>query len=307
MAVKRKKWRISMRKKEMFVGYMFILPCLIGLAFFFFPMLAQVVRYSFSEIYIPFGERYQLLPRGLDHFRNALFVHPTFVRVLTETIIDLLWNVPLIIFFSLFMAILLNRQFPGRLLVRALFFLPVVLAIPAIQNNIAMMTDMMEGGMGTVHTEVEEQFAGFQAGMLAMMLINFGMPMDLIDFIILAVARIHVVLRSAGVQMIIFLAALQAIPKSMYEVAEVEGATAYETFWKITVPMISPLILTNVMYTIVDNYVNSPVITMANNMAFGAARNFGLSSAFSLISAAAITTIMLISGLLISRKVFYQA
>ena len=301
-----KKKQLSMQKKEMIVGYMFVLPFIVGLIVFFFPMITQVVRYSFSDIEIPFGERYQLVSRGFDHFNNALFVHPNFVRILIETIIDLLWNVPLIIFFSLFMAILLNRQFPGRLLVRALFFLPVVMAIPAIQGSIGMMTTMMSEGMGTVHSEVGEQFVGFHAGSLAMMLVDFGIPHNIISFVIGAVARLHIVLRSAGVQTIIFLAALQAIPRSMYEVAEVEGSTAYETFWKITLPMISPLILTNVMYTIVDSYIRSQPVAMANDLAFGAAQNYGLSSAFSLLSALAVSILMVITGLLISRKVFYQ-
>ena len=298
--------KLTMRRKEMIVGYMFILPFIVGLIFFFVPMIARVVQYSFTDIYIPFGERYQLVPRGFDHFNNALFVHPTFVRILIETIIDLLWNVPLIIFFSLFMAILLNRQFPGRLLVRALFFLPVVMAIPAIQGTINMVTTMMAGGMADVHADVVEHFVGFHPGIIAGMLIDLGIPPNVIGFVVGAVARLHVVLRSAGVQVIIFLAALQAIPRSMYEVAEVEGSTAYETFWKITLPMISPLILTNVMYTIVDNYIRSQPIAMANSLAFGAAQNFGLSSAFSLLSALAISILMIVSGLLISRKVFYQ-
>lgn len=290
----------------MLAGYMFILPSIIGIVFFFFPMLAQVVRYSFNDIYIPFGERYQLVPRGLDHFNNALFIHPTFVRTLTETIIELAWTVPLIIFFSLFMAILLNRKFPGRVFVRALFFMPVVMAVPAIQNNIIAMTEMMTAGMGTVSSDVEGSVYGFHTHVLAVMLVDFGMPSFLIGHVIDAVARLHVVLRSAGVQMIIFLAALQAIPGTMYEVAEVEGATAYETFWKVTMPMISPLILTNVIYTIVDNYINSEPVTMANNLAFGAARNFGLSSAFSLISTLAIIVVIAVSSFIISRKVFYQ-
>ena len=302
----KKRFRLTMRRKEMLVGYMFILPLMIGLAVFFFPMLFMVVRYSFHDIYIPFGERYQLIPRGLDHFNNALFIHPTFVRVLTETVVNLFWNVPLIIFFSLFMAILLNRDFTGRIFVRALFFLPVVLAIPAIQNNIAMMTEMMTGGMAT-HADMAEQFEGFNAFAIAGMLFSFGVPVNIVMFIIDAIARLHLVLRSAGVQMIIFLAALQAIPRSLYEVAQVEGATAYETFWKITMPMISPLILTNVVYTIIDNYIHSAPVTMATNLAFGGAvRNFGLSSAFSLISALVITAIIFISTMIISRKVFYQ-
>ena len=301
-----KKWRLTMRRKEMLAGYMFILPAMIGLVYFFFPMLAQVVRYSFSDIYIPFGERYQLIPRGWNHFNTALFVHPTFVRALTEAVIDLVWNVPLIIFFSLFMAILLNRKIPGRLIFRALFFLPVVLAIPAIQANLNNMTEMMQGGIATTQT-MEGEGLGFDVWIIASIMRDFGIPDAMIEFIIGAVARLHIVVRSSGVQMVIFLAALQAIPSSLYEVAQVEGATPYETFWKITLPMVSPLILTNVVYTIVDNYVRSEPLALAHELTMAtAARNFGLSATFSLMTALVMTLLILVSGLIISRKVFYQ-
>jgi len=294
-----------MRQKEMVTGYVFILPALVGLAFFFLPMLVRVVQYSVSEIEFHVDERYTLIPMGLTHFNEAFFVHPTFLRELTEMVTNMLWNVPLIIFFSLIMAILLNRQFPGRLLVRAIFFLPVVLAVPAIQTTLDMVTAMMGEGM----TDVDRDAAGemyFHAGSLAFILVNFGIPGNLIFFIVDSVARLHVVMRSGGVQILIFLAALQAIPSSMYEAATMEGTTAYESFWKITLPLISPLILTNTVYTIVDIFATSQPVIMARDLAFGAGvANFGLSAVFSLTSTVIVTIIILISGYLISRKVVY--
>ena len=301
---KRGFFRLTMRQREMLTGYMFILPVLIGLGFLFLPMLFRVVQYSFSDIYLPFGERYELIPRGIYHYNHAFFVHPTYLRILTEMIIDILWNVPLIIFFSLFMAILLNRQFPGRLAVRAIFFLPVILAVPAIQSTLEMVMVMMADGMMDVTVEVEDA-AYFDASWIAWTLIGFGIPFSVISFVVEAVGRLHVVIRSGGVQMLIFLAALQAIPSAMYEAAQVEGTTAYESFWKITLPMISPLILANTVYTIVDMYAVSTPVAMAHTQAFGAARNFGLSAVFSLSSAAAVALLILISGFLISRKVVY--
>ena len=302
---KRKRKGLSMRGREMLTGYMFIIPVLIGLIFFFIPMMTRVVQYSFNDIYIPMGERYELHPRGFDHFYEAFRVHATFLRVLTGTITDLLWDVPLIIFFSLFMAILLNRQFPGRLAARAIFFLPVVLAVPAIQSTLANVMAMMADGMGDMPAEVEvDEY--FDAAAVAWMLIRFGVPFRFIGFVVEAVGRLHFVIRSGGVQMLIFLAALQSIPSSMYEAAQVEGTTAYESFWKITLPMISPLIITNMVYTTVDLFAQSPVMTLAENLAFGTgARNFGLSAVFSLTSTLAVTLIMLIAGFLISRKAVY--
>ena len=301
---RKSRWRLKMRQREMLTGYVFILPVLIGLAFFFFPMFVRVIQYSFSDIYLPFGEQYELIPMGLYHYNHAFFVHPTYLRVLTEMVTGILWNVPLIIFFSLFMAVLLNRQFPGRLLVRAIFFLPVIMAVPAIQATLDMVMIMMSDGMMDSFTEIETE-TYFDAGMVAWMLVGFGVPTQLIDFIVSAIVGLNTVIRSGGVQMLIFLAALQAIPSSMYEAAQVEGTTGYEMFWKITLPMISPLILTNVVYTIIDIYTTSQPVVMAQAAAFGATRNFGLSAVMSLSSSFTITALILLSGFFISRKVVY--
>jgi len=305
-AKSKRKW-LTMRKREMLTGYFFILPAVIGLIFLFLPMLYRVILYSVSDLYIPIGtgDRYELTNVGFYHFYHAFNVHPTFQRILTGMVTDILWNVPLIVFFSLFMAILLNRQFPGRLFVRAIFFLPVVLAVPAIQATLDMVMAMMADGLGDMPDEVDANIY-FDASFIAFTLMRFGIPFEFISFVIGAVARLHIIIRSSGVQMLIFLAALQSIPSSMYEAAQVEGTTAYESFWKITLPMISPLIITNMVYTIVDMFADSAPLVMAHAQAFGTgARNFGLSAAFTLISAGIVTLIILISGFLISRKAVY--
>jgi len=301
-------WRFTMRRREAATGYMFIFPWVVGMALFFLTNVIRAGRYAFYDINILVeeGGGYELIPRGLDHFRHALFVHPDYVRLLTNTIIDMLWNVPLIIFLSLFVAILLNRTFPGRTAVRAIFFLPVVLAVPGIQGAFNTMNTMMMGGMSAVPSEVGDALGGgFNPTGIAFMLFDFGVPIVFINYIVSAVARLHTVIRSGGVQMLIFLAALQSIPSSMYEVAQVEGATAYETFWKITLPMVSPLILTNVVFTIVDSFSRSAPVNLAFTTAFGQ-QNFGLSAAFSIISAFVICVFLLITGYLISRKVYYR-
>ena len=296
-----------MRKREMLTGYFFILPAVIGLIFLFLPMLYRVILYSVSDLYIPIGtgDRYELTNVGFYHFYHAFNVHPTFQRILTGMVTDILWNVPLIVFFSLFMAILLNRQFPGRLFVRAIFFLPVVVAVPAIQETLNMVTEMMSGGLvDTVANVGGDDY--FAAASIAFIMADFGVPIQFILFVVGAVGRLHTVIRSGGVQILIFLAALQAIPRSMYEAAQVEGTTAYESFWKITLPMISPLIITNTVYTIVDIFATSQPMGLAYNLAFGpGVANFGLSAVFSLTSAVIVTLLIVISGLIISRRIVY--
>lgn len=133
---------------------------------------------------------------------------------------------------------------------------------------------------------------------------NIGFPEALLEYIIGAVSRIYVIVRSSGVQIVIFIAALQSIPGALYEVAKIEGATAYESFWKITLPMVSPLILTNIVYTIVDSFIQSDVVEKAQEVAF-TAYNYGAGSAMSLISTVLVCAILAISGAIISKKTFY--
>jgi len=134
--------------------------------------------------------------------------------------------------------------------------------------------------------------------------VEFGVPEKLITYLSQAVERIFSVVRASGVQTIIFIAALQSISGSLYEVAKIEGATGYETFWKVTIPMVSPMILTNVVYTIVYSFMNSEIIEEAEKMAF-TSFNYGVSSAMSLISTVVVCGLLAIICGLISRKVFY--
>ena len=219
----------------------------------------------------------------------------------------MLIDVPLIIFFSLFMAILLNKKFPGRAIVRAIFFLPVILNSGAITDAMELSAKMMAGGVSTQVAEVTAT-AGSTIAMdidyLISMFMNLGLPASLLDYIVAAVARINDIISASGVQIVIFIAALQAIPGSMYEVAKIEGATGYETFWKVTFPMVMPHIITNVVYTIVDSFTDSEVVNLAYDVAFGQF-NYGLSSVFSLVSTVVTCIILVVIVGAIQKRTFY--
>ncbi len=116
---------------------------------------------------------------------------------------------------------------------------------------------MMSGGIATQVAETgvtAGSTIAFDIDYLIDMFLNLGLPATLLDYIVAAVARINDIIAASGIQIIIFIAALQSIPGSMYEVAKIEGATGYETFWKVTFPMVMSLIITNVVYTIVDSF-----------------------------------------------------
>lgn len=140
---------------------------------------------------------------------------------------------------------------------------------------------------------------------MVMILSDIGLPLSFVDYIVDAILRIYEIITSSGVQILIFLAALQSVPGAMYEVAKIEGATAYESFWKITFPLVSPLILTNVIYTIIDSFSGSAVTKMIFTTAF-TTQNFGLSAAMSWIYTVIISIILVIVGYVLSKRVHYN-
>lgn len=285
------------------LGLIFILPWLLGFIFLFAIPLVQSMQYSLSELKIAPGG-YELNFIGLENFREALFVDANYTRILTESITEMAWNVPMILFFSLFSAVLLNQKFRGRPLARAIFFLPVILASGAIvsaqESGLISLT-----GSSEIAEELGKAQYGFDVQSLVFLLDGAGLPDWFIDYIVDAVERIYEIIRSSGVQILIFLAALQSVPPAMYEVAKIEGATAYEAFWKITFPMVSPLILTNIIYTIIDSFSNSPVTQTIYETAFQSG-NFGLSAAMSWLYTLVVSLVLIIVGILVSRRVFYQ-
>ncbi|MCL2225388.1 MAG: sugar ABC transporter permease [Defluviitaleaceae bacterium] len=305
---------LTLRNRELVWGLIFISPWLIGVIFFFLFNLIQSVVFSFNNLIIDqVHGGFDLHWVGLRHYHDIFFIDGNFVRELFESVGFMLLNVPLIIFFSLFMAILLNRAFMGRGLVRAIFFLPVIMATSAIEGSLELIMGIVMGGVSSVPDDVMRAQQGFDAQSIAMMLSQFGIPMQVVEYIIEAIAMLHSVIRAGGVQILIFLAALQAIPPSMYEVAQIEGATGYEAFWKITIPMVSPLILTNVIYTIVDTFVQSDVVATARATAFQNVYvlegvrgfDFGRGSAMAVVSSLLACLVLMVVGWAISKYVFY--
>ncbi|MBQ7918398.1 MAG: sugar ABC transporter permease [Lachnospiraceae bacterium] len=305
----KKKAKLSLLQKRMRTGYLFILPWFIGFVLFYVRSLIMTGQFAFSELTMNAGEGgYSLTFTGLDNFIYAFRAHATFKQVLTTSIGNMLVDVPLIIFFSLFMSLLLNKKFPGRFIVRAIFFLPIILNADAITAALELSAAMMNGGISTMATEVVENATATSSGMsmdyFIDLFMSLGIPTSLLDYVMAAVARINDIISASGVQIIIFIAALQSITPSMYEVAKIEGATGYETFWKVTFPMVMPHIVTNVVYTIIDNFARSEVVELAYDTAF-TQFNYGLSSVFSLVSTIITCIILVVVVGFIQKKTFY--
>ena len=286
-------------------GYLFILPWLIGFIAFYLRSLFLTIQFSLSELNVGAVGGYTLKWVGLSNFIYAFRVHADFKQILTTSIGNMLIDVPLITFFSLFMALLLNKKFTGRTLVRAIFFLPVILNADAITDAMELSRQMMTGGISSSSSEIASATsATVSISYYVELFHDLGLPNIVLEYIVEAVNRISDIITASGVQIIIFIAALQSIPGSMYEVAKIEGATAYETFWKVTFPMVMPHIITNVVYTVVDSFTDSDVVDLAYSTAFEKS-NYGLSSAFSLVSTVVTCLILVIVCRFIQKRTFY--
>ncbi len=248
-------------------GYVFILPFLLGLALIYIPILLDSIWFSFNKITIEIieGVPVQVLkPQGLQYYRFALLESPDFVTKLLEGIQQLIFEVPAVIIFSLFIAVVLNQKMLGRAVFRAIFFVPVIISTGLMEsiNAADIMSSASQEGIN------DGSGAGSSGGIISVMEIqklfeNFSIGTDMVAYVVNLVNDIYNIINYSGVQMLIFLAALQSISPAIYEACRIDGATGWETFWKITFPMISPMILVNTVYTIIDAFTRSTNKTMA--------------------------------------------
>ena len=302
-----KKLHVSMKTKSAVNGLLFIMPWLVGFLLFYVRSLYQTVEFSLSSLNVLPAGGYELDFVGLGNYVTAFTGHGTFKQTLTTSLMNMLVDVPLIIFFSLFVAMLLNRKMKCRGLVRAIFFLPVLLNSEAIASTLSYAAQMMAGGLSSTSAEMAEAAGSGSAVNMQYFIALFGeiaLPTAVLDYIVGAVGRISDIIQASGVQIVLFIAALQSITPSMYEVAKIEGATGYETFWKVTFPMVMPHIITNTIYTIVDAFSQSEVVNLAYTTAFTEG-NYGLSSAFSVISTVITCALLALVVYFMSKKTFY--
>ncbi|MBE6548023.1 MAG: sugar ABC transporter permease [Ruminococcaceae bacterium] len=268
----------SLDKRKARVGWLFVLPFIIGLVCIYLPIIKDSLWYTFNhigtEIIEQDGERYSQMTVefvGLSNYQQALFGgdYKDFVPTLLTGIGNLIFEIPAILLFSLFMAVLLNQKMVGRAAFRAIFFLPVIVA-----TGLMVATDNMEsvGEIGSINDGSGGEAAEAQGGMVSTMDLQslFGsmkVGQGLVKYVVDIINRIYSIVNRSGVQMLIFLSGLQSISPAIYEACKIDGASGWETFWKITFPMISPMILVNAVYTVIDafttesntvmNYINS--------------------------------------------------
>jgi len=301
---KNDKYSLTLEGRNALTGYLFILPFIIGLLAFMFLPLLESLRMVFSDVNIDLVKNgFTMDFSGADNIKRVLMIDPEFNRLLVEEIGRMLLIVPAVIIFSLFIALILNQEFKARGFVRAVFFLPVILSsgiMIGLETNNTLLSSMAE------IIKEGNQMKSSITGVLEDILVTEGAASDFMEYIFNIVNQIYAIAMASGIQIIIFLSALQTIPPSMFEAAKIEGATSWECFWKITFPMVSPLILVNVVYSVVDYFIRTDNrvmekirVTMMQRM------EYGFSTAMAWIYFLAVIVIIGIAMSLISRKVYY--
>lgn len=302
--IKNGKRCLTLYGRKAVTGLAFITPLIIGLTVFFGIPLVQSFIFSISDIAVN-SDGYTVNYIGFKNYHNIFFEHASFLRTFAYTIKNVCWNVPLILIFSFFVSTLLNQKFRGRMLARALFFLPVIVncgIILKIENLDYMANSLFHSG--AEGTAMSNMLGGIH---LSEYLLKLGIADSLIQYFTNALSAVYAIINASGVQILLLIAALQTIPESLYEASSMEGATRWENFWKITLPMISPYILVATVYTIIDSFLR---IDRSENMAYlidatAGGMHYGLAAAMAWIYFITVAAILAAVTAIISRYVAY--
>ena len=308
-APKRKK-NASLDKRKARAGWIFVLPFIIGFILVYLPVVYDSIRYSFFTIKVLPGGGFELIPAGWENYRTALFVNPDFVETLVKGIGDMIMDIPMILIFSLFMAVLLNQKMAGRAVFRAILFIPVILSTGIMESieSQNVLGDYMEDASGIEDGSGQSTASQIVSAMdIEQMFQGMAVGQGLVEYVTVAINNIYDIVNRSGVQMLIFLAGLQSISPAIYESVQIDGATSWETFWKITFPMISPMILVNAVYTVIDSFTtNSNVVMVFISKTYQEANGNVLSSAMAWMYFLIVIGIIGIVAALCSVFVFYQ-
>ena len=290
-------------------GWFFVLPFVLGLLAIYLPIVLDSIWFSFNTITQKLDTATNqvttvVTPEGFKYYQDAI-INTGYLQSLWNGVQELILNVPAIVVFSLFIAVILNQKMLGRAAFRAIFFIPVILATGMMETIDAM--DILNDSIESTVTPGEEEMMGFMGMFDAQALLStMKVGGELVTYIMGLVTRVYELINDSGVQMLIFLAGLQSISPSIYEACEIEGATAWETFWKITIPMISPMILVNAIYTVIDSFTKGTNVVMTYIDGIYNAPNRHLATAMSWIYFLVVLLIVGICAAVMSAFVFYQ-
>lgn len=278
-----KRLYLSYEKKKGLYGYGFIALWFVGALMFFIIPLIQSFYYSFHNVTPETG--YLAITSLVDNsigkenillnYKNTFMTDPKFRQYLVESLKDMALNLPVIVVFSLFVAIIINQKFRGRTFARAVFFLPVIIATGPVY---AIITGDLETSGNSDAAQFSTMFEADMVDQLLEFIGIYGFSDTFTEMLTEITSDILNLVWKCGIQIIVFLSALQGIPASAKEAAAIEGATSWEFFWKITLPYISPMILVNIVYTVIDAFTDPTNQVMERLLDVQSEWRYGLSA-----------------------------
>jgi len=272
--------RMSLQKRKNLAGYLFVAPWLLGVIIFVLYPFYQTIMLSFHQVLMfPTGMHLEFV--GFQNFRDIWVRDIFFVTRLATLFVEFLIRVPIIVIIALILAILVNQKIKLQGLFRVLFFLPVIITSGPVINELS-------SGDSTALTLLDP--------ILIQGFLEQIFPTVLVEPIVGVFDQIILILWFTGVQILIFLAALQKISPSLYEAARIDGGSDWECFWKITLPTIKPIILVNLVYTLVSlaNHSTNPMIELIVSSMFGSGRGYGYAAAMAWLYAFVIGALLLV-------------
>lgn len=291
--------KLKNAKRNSLIGFSFTIPWVIGFIFLFLIPLIKTVLYSFSSISIG-KSGFELSFVGGRNYRATFSEDPNNLRMVLTSIGNVVVTVIVVVVFSLFLAILLNQDFRGRSLARVIFALPIIIASGVV--IVLLKENVLQQNMGSSDTAATL----FQGNGLLDFLKLMGLPDNIVGMFENIVNNIFDMVWRSGMQIILFLSALQSIPSSSYEAAKIEGATAWESFWFVTFPMISPFLLVNIVYTIIDTFTDSTNTVMSKIFSLVSGVEYEKAAAFSIVYFILVLLVVGLVYIIMNKRISYS-
>ena len=232
-------------------GYAFVGHWIVGLVVFFFVPVLYSIAYAFSDIAITAGGM-KLTFVGFKNFSQNLLSNPDYVDQIRDSLGSMFYSLPMVVALSLILAVLLNQKYHGRAIMRVIFFLPVIIESSVV---VRLLSD------GSINSPIFNTAATDGTGLFdySQILGHLNLPEGILGYFTFFLSNAVNLTWSCGIQIVLFLAGLQSIPDSLYEVSKIEGANKWEEFWMITVPMLRHVLSLVIVYTMISMF------TSANN------------------------------------------
>lgn len=295
LLVEKKKSLLSKRRES--GGYIFILPWFIGALIFFIYPFIQSIYFAFCDL--TFSEKGLIKEfTGLENFRVVFFENPEVFQKLVNSVTQMLTELVLIITLSFILSIILNQNFHGKTFARAVFALPLIVSS-------GVLLSIFKTSVFSQSQEAIAETTVFQASGVQAMLESAGVGQGLVNTIVGWVNSLVDMLWKSGVQIIVFLSGIQSIPPSYYEVCDIEGATAWQRFWRVTFPIMMPFCFLNIIYTIIDSFTYQSNPVMLQIMQYFGNLQYAFSNALALAYFVVIIIIIGIIAKLISGHIVY--